>query len=106
MSNTQPKQWLVTYDITDPRRLSRVFKTLKKEGTPIQYSVFYVEKNVLQMGALMVRLAGLIKSSDDVRAYPIPCNPKAVTMGRSILPEEVLLDSSNPFDPHNAKHRG
>ncbi len=33
--------YLVAYDISDPKRLRKIFKTMKGYGTRIQYSVFY-----------------------------------------------------------------
>ena len=98
MSQHARVRWLVTYDIADPRRLSRMFRALKKEGIPIQYSVFYVCASQQQMGSLMARLAHLIHPrQDDVRAYRIPEKPLQITLGRSILPEDTLQDPSNPF---------
>lgn len=40
MSQQTPARWLVTYDIVQPRNLGRVFRLLKKNGVPVQYSVF------------------------------------------------------------------
>lgn len=37
--------YLVCYDITDPVRLSRVFRLMKKKGVHVQYSVFMVFMN-------------------------------------------------------------
>jgi CRISPR-associated protein Cas2 len=75
MSTHQKAQWLVNYDIADPKRLARVFKYLKKEGIPMQYSVFSVEASNAKMGAIMAHLATLIDArDDDVRAYRLPEN--------------------------------
>lgn len=91
MSQTTAARWLVTYDIANPRRLTRVFKTLKKEGIPIQYSVFCVDASALQIEALMARLALLIdKNADDVRAYRIPENTWQVRIGKAMLPQHFL----------------
>ena len=67
MSQNQTVPWLVTYDIANPRRLARVFKRLKKEGIPMQYSVFAVDTSAQKMGVLMAALATLIdgKADDD-----------------------------------------
>jgi len=53
--------------------------------------VFLVENTAAKMGSLMVKIAKLIhKDADDVRAYRIPENGWQVTLGASILPEDVL----------------
>jgi CRISPR-associated protein Cas2 len=92
MSRHDTQNWLVTYDIADPRRLLRVHRALKKEGTPMQYSVFWVQASRLRMGAIMAQLAGLIdKREDDVRAYPIPLNAWSVSLGNSMLPKDILI---------------
>ena len=92
MSQHQPTQWLVTYDIAHPKRLTRVFKYLKKLGIPIQYSVFSVTANSAQMGAMMAGIATLIhKGQDDVRAYRLPENCWRATLGVDILPKDLWL---------------
>jgi CRISPR-associated protein Cas2 len=92
MSLHQTAQWLVTYDIANPRRLARVFKHLKKEGVPMQYSVFAVDASNAKMGALMVHLGTLIDlREDDVRAYRLPDSGWRATLGATMLPEDVWL---------------
>lgn len=91
MSKNQTARWLVTYDIADPRRLSRLFRFLKKQGVPVQYSVFMVEASAVKMASLMVQIATMIhKDADDVRAYCLPENLWQATIGKSILPEGIL----------------
>ena len=95
MSQNAAARWLVTYDIVEPRNLARVFKLLKKNGVPIQYSVFQVDASAAQMGALMVQTAKLIDvRTDDVRAYRLPEKPWKVTLGATILPEDLWLDAA------------
>ena len=57
MSQNQTLPWLVTYDIADPRRLAQVFKRLKKEGIPVQYSVFAVDASAAIRVPILVALA-------------------------------------------------
>lgn len=48
------QRYLVTYDICDPRRLRKVFKSLKGFGTHLQLSVFscdLTEMTLVQMKA-------------------------------------------------------
>lgn len=91
MSHNRPAQWLVTYDIADPKRLARVFRHLKKHGVPIQYSVFWVDATATQMLRLMTELTRLIHpTADDVRGYRLPENTWKVTLGQSMLPTDIL----------------
>lgn len=92
MSLNASANWLVTYDIADPRRLARLFKFLKKQGVPVQYSVFLVETSAAKMGNLIVQVAKIVdKDEDDVRAYRLPERTWKVTLGASILPEGMLM---------------
>lgn len=92
MSHNQTQPWLVVYDISDPKRLARVFKTLKKAGTPVQYSVFAVDATAMGMGTLMAAIAKLIDArEDDVRAYRLPANGWRAELGKTILPDGTWL---------------
>lgn len=100
MSQNATASYLVTYDIADPRRLGRLNRYLKKQGVPIQYSVFLVEASAAQMGSLMVKIAKMIHpDADDVRAYRLPENGWQVTLGASILPDNVLPGGSSVGSP-------
>ncbi len=91
MSQTDSARYLITYDIADKRRLGRVFRLLKKHGLPVQYSVFFVHSKAPQISALMQQLARLIDpGADDVRAYRLPDNGWMMTLGASILPDDIL----------------
>lgn len=100
MSQHEPASWLVAYDICHPKRLNRVFKVLKKEGIPIQYSLFFVRASPTRMDALLTLLAQLIdRKADDVRAYRVPTTPWQASLGQSILPADVWQDPLQPFLP-------
>jgi CRISPR-associated protein Cas2 len=95
MAQNDTARYLVTYDIADKKRLSRLFRYLKKQGLPIQYSVFLVESNAVKIGSMMTKIAKMIhKDADDVRAYRLPENGWQVTLGASILPDDVLPGGS------------
>ena len=92
MSLHQTASWLVIYDMADPRRLARVFRQLKKEGVPLQHSVFAVEASNAKMGALMAHIATLIHAQeDDVRAYRLPVNGWRATLGHDLLPPDLWI---------------
>lgn len=97
MSQNATANYLVTYDIADPKRLGRLFRFLKKQGLPIQYSVFLVDASAAQIGSMMVKIAKMIHpDADDVRAYRLPENGWQVTLGASILPDNILPGSERP----------
>lgn len=91
-----PRAWLVTYDIADPRRLSRLHRFLKKRAVPVQYSVFLFEGSGAQIGRLMQQIEQLIRpDQDDVRAYQLPQTPQFDTLGRGSLPADSRLLSTH-----------
>jgi len=92
MAQNETCQWLITYDITDNRRLARVFKKLKSVGVPVQYSVFLVDASPARVGQLMKELEQLISAKcDDVRGYRLPVKGWKATIGSAILPEDLWL---------------
>lgn len=92
--------WLVAYDICSKKRLSRIFKFMKKEGIPIQYSLFFVHASPQKMDALINLLAQLIdKNKDDIRAYRVPQAPWQATLGQPILPADIWNDPLQSFLP-------
>lgn len=95
MSQNQSAHWLITYDIAHPRRLGRVFRCLKKEGVPMQYSVFALETTPAKIGALIAKLAHLIdRNEDDIRAYRLPTDGWQASLGAALLPEGILLQTT------------
>lgn len=92
MAVNTPASWLVAYDISHPRRLSRVHRLLKETGVPVQYSLFTVRDTARGILRLKTELAGLIDTrQDDVRIYRLPQTPSFVAIGRPLLPENLLL---------------
>jgi len=94
MSLHAPARWIVAYDITDDRRRLAVHRHLRRVGVPLQYSVFVVETSAAGMHRLMGELRDRIHlKQDDVRAYRWPARPECHQLGRSMLPEGILLDA-------------
>jgi CRISPR-associated protein Cas2 len=83
--------YLVCYDIRDPKRLMRIYKLLKKRALHIQYSVFYCRLTWSELVELKEKLESLIdRRKDDVRVYPVPQDMKVKVMGRGDrIPEGV-----------------
>lgn len=98
MALNAPRGWLITYDITEPKRLMRLHRFLVKQATPVQYSVFHFEGSAAQMGLLMADIEKRIDPrSDDVRAYQLPEHLSIDTIGRGSLPRETfVLSNTSP----------
>lgn len=92
MADSQSGLYLIAYDIADPRRLSRVHRALKKQGLPVQYSVF----TVVMKRKVLLRLLGHIEqliqaAEDDVRCYRLPERSDISALGQQYFPEDVML---------------
>lgn len=108
MSVHDKADWLVAYDIAEPRRGARLLRLLKRHGVPLQYSVFAVHATGAQMHALMREINGLIcPATDDVRAYRLPVGAHIRTLGAGCLPDGVLVTACRPWadDPEPAEVR-
>jgi len=57
--------YIVTYDVSDPKRLRKVFKALKGYGDHLQLSVFRCELNHRELVELRARLGGIIHHDQD-----------------------------------------
>ncbi len=92
MADSQIGLYLIAYDIANPKRLSRVHRTLKKQGLPVQYSVFTVVIKRKALLRLMDAISQLIHpTEDDVRCYRLPENSDVKTLGRQFFPVDVML---------------
>ena len=65
--------YVVSYDITDAKRLRKVAKELERVGMRIQYSVFFVpgltHDEIMEVAGRLDRLIDPVE--DDVRIYSI-----------------------------------
>jgi CRISPR-associated protein Cas2 len=92
MADSQNGLYLIAYDIANPRRLSRVHRTLKKQGLPVQYSVFTVVMKRKALLRILENLNALIKpAEDDIRCYRLPEHSDIKTLGRQYFPQDVML---------------
>lgn len=62
---TEPRVYLVSYDISNRKRWRRVFKLLKKVGEHLQLSVFLCRLLPARMTRIQARLSGLIDPEED-----------------------------------------
>lgn len=92
MSHTEQRNWLIAYDIADPRRLGKVHRYLKSQAIPVQYSVFVFQGSQLALQRVLNGVAQRIAADqDDVRAYYLPDRCQVRTLGSQHLPEGVVL---------------
>lgn len=92
MADNQLRLYLIAYDIADPRRLSRVHRTLKKQGLPVQYSVFTLVTKRKALLRLLEGIENLIEpTEDDIRCYSLPENTKTHSLGKQYFPKDVML---------------
>lgn len=95
MAYSETGLYVIAYDIANPKRLSRIHRFLKKQGLPMQYSVFTL---VIKHKPLLRLLDGITKlinkREDDVRCYRLPKDSKAITLGKQIFPADVMLLSN------------
>ena len=59
------KVFIVSYDISDPKRLYRVHKTMKGFGDPIHYSVFKCKLSEKDKIELIAAFSDIIKHDED-----------------------------------------
>ena len=59
------QRYIVTYDISDPKRLRQVFKTMKGFGRHLQFSVFSCDLAAVALVRLKIALNEVIDSLHD-----------------------------------------
>lgn len=92
MALNEPRNWLIAYDIADPRRLGRVYRYLCKHAVPVQYSVFITRCAPMKLGLIRAGLVNLVKvSEDDVRMYPVPEPANLLVYGKKALPDGLRV---------------
>jgi CRISPR-associated protein Cas2 len=57
--------YLVTYDICEPRRLRKVFKTMQGFGEHLQLSVFQCDLTAIDRIEMQAALEGIIEKDED-----------------------------------------
>lgn len=83
--------YVICYDISDPKRLNHLHRYLLKRAIPIQYSVFLFAGDDRQFAACLAGAAQEIdEKEDDLRAYPLPKRGFKARTGRPALPEGIL----------------
>lgn len=82
--------WLIGYDITDPRRLQRIYRAMLKHATPLEYSIFLLSGTENAQKKCMREIASMIDpASDDLRCYPLPERGLQHRLGKATLPQGI-----------------
>ena len=83
------RQWVVvSYDIPEDKRRTRVMKIIEGYGQRAQYSVFECEVRAADLRQLQERLAAVIDEKvDDVRFYALcnDCLGKVLVLGKGAV---------------------
>lgn len=88
---------VVSYDISDNKRRTRIAKTLEDYGARVQYSVFEVNLESKQVDKMRARLKKLIEESEDsVRFYTLcqACFKQVEVLGQG---KPVEAEATAPF---------
>jgi CRISPR-associated protein Cas2 len=59
------RHYLVSYDVADDKRRTRLFNLLQGEGDHVQYSVFFCDCNARECAQLRAEITGIIHSRED-----------------------------------------
>lgn len=78
---SETRLYLVTYDISSPKRWRRVFKALKRIGERKQLSVFMVQSSATRAQRLKAQLDSLIDPETD-KIMIIDLGPSATASAR------------------------
>ena len=82
--------WVIGYDIANPRRLARVHRRMCAHATPLEYSVFLLVGTERAKQDCLEDVAALIDArEDDVRCYPLPGRGFQARIGRASMPSGI-----------------
>src|SRR5690625_4355737 len=83
--------YLICYDISDPKRLGRIHREMKRWALPIQYSVFLYSGDNRTLAGHLKRISRMVNDrNDDLRCYPLPARGLRQRMGRATLPQGIV----------------
>jgi len=91
------KRFLVTYDVSDDKRRTKIFKTLYAYGDHAQYSVFFCELNAREYVELCGKLRRVLHDEEDqilildLGPAANPLDSGLQCLGRSYRPTTTVL---------------
>lgn len=88
--NHERHDYVIAYDVSDPKRLRRLNRCLKRFATPIQLSVFLLHGTDAELDrALDAARAEIDARKDDLRVYMLPSWGRRFALGRKVLGEGI-----------------
>jgi len=78
-------RYLVSYDISNPKRLRRVARTLEGFGVRLQYSVFECPRDDLRLARLKAELHHLLRHDEDQVLF--------VSLGTSSADASLIIEA-------------
>jgi CRISPR-associated protein Cas2 len=90
----------IAYDIPDNKRRTRLYKTLQRFGSAVQYSVFECELTPVQYEAMQTAVERVVNPKDDrVRYYELceGCRRRIRTLGNmpvTSIPSVYVVQST------------
>lgn len=91
------RRYLVSYDISDDKRRTRVFRILMDAGDHAQYSVFFCELNAMELAEVTHRLKDAINHREDqvlildLGTVENPLSVALTCIGKAYLPPERVF---------------
>jgi CRISPR-associated protein Cas2 len=85
-------KFLITYDISSPKRWRKIFKILKNTGLNVQLSCFEVDMDRGELDKLVIELQKLIDWEED-SIYFFPISDYASGMGVKFGKNEEINES-------------
>ncbi len=58
-------RYIVCYDISNPKRLAKMFKTMRGFGDPLQYSIFYCDLSRQEKILLLSKITEIVHHRED-----------------------------------------
>lgn len=75
--------YLISYDIADQKRLSRIYRYMKGKAIHLQKSVFYIALGNNGLHKILNEIKEIMNSKeDDIRVYPVLSDFDTIIMGR------------------------
>jgi len=89
---TKRASFIITYDISDEKRLAKIAKTTEKEAFRVQRSIYlYPDATIQELSALLKKIVDLMhEKRDDVRVYKL-------LKGNIFLGSAIDLDNPDIF---------
>jgi len=93
-----PGWYMIVYDISDKKRLNKIYRIIKKHGLYAQKSVYFYYGNEKQVNILLNKIAKIMNLiEDDLRAYPVSSPSDIWTTGGVIENFPIIKAANDTF---------